>query len=167
MKQTSKAVLIAFLILISLTIPLYFYTRPPALEAGTIQISGNINNPQNLTLTQLEALPTTTLQATLTSSGNPADNGNFNYTGVLLREILNQSQVSANATSLYIQASDGYGTTLSLEEAKKDNVLIACQKNGIQLTDVKTGGEGPLRLIINGDTYAQRWVKGVVSIKVV
>jgi hypothetical protein len=29
---------------------------------------------------------------------------------------------------------------------------------------LKNDGEGPLRLIIGSDQYAQRWVRGVVSV---
>ncbi len=166
MKQATLAVIIAFVILVALAVPLYFYTRPPEIEAGTIQVTGNVNHPQNLTLTQLQAYPTTTIQATLTSGGNPSDNGVFKYTGVLLRDILNQAQVTANATSIYVQASDGYGATISLKDAQSDSTLIAYSKDGNSLLPLKSGGEGPFRLVIGGDTYAQRWVKGVIVIKV-
>lgn len=167
MKQATKAVIIVFIVLISLAVPLYYYTRPPTIEAGTIQITGNINKPQNLTLSQIEEeYPSTTIQATLTSSGNPSDNGVFNYTGVLLRDILNQSEVSASATSIYVQASDGYGATFSMQEAQKDNILIAYKKDDAALTPLKSGGEGTFRLIVGGDAYAQRWIKGIISIKV-
>jgi DMSO/TMAO reductase YedYZ molybdopterin-dependent catalytic subunit len=46
------------------------------------------------------------------------------------------------------------------------NTIIAYQKDGATLTALKAGGEGPLRLIIGNDQYAQRWVKGVVAIEV-
>ena len=44
--------------------------------------------------------------------------------------------------------------------------IIAYQKDGAPLTPLKNGGEGPLRLIVGTDQYAQRWVRGVVSIQV-
>jgi DMSO/TMAO reductase YedYZ molybdopterin-dependent catalytic subunit len=166
MKQSSKAVIVVFAVLFVLAVPLYYYTRPQAVEEGTIQITGNVNNPQNLTLTQLESCPTTTIQAKLTSGGNPQDNGVFNYTGILLRDILNQVQVSANATSIYVQASDGYGVTISLKDAQSNSTLIAYEKDSNSLVPLKSGGEGPFRLVIGGDTYAQRWVKGVIALKV-
>jgi DMSO/TMAO reductase YedYZ molybdopterin-dependent catalytic subunit len=166
MKQSSKAVIVVFAVLAVLAVPLYFYTRPSTVEAGTIQIVGNVDNPQNVTLAQLESYPVITIQAKLTSGGNPADNGVFNYTGVLLRDILSQAQVSANATSVYIQASDGYGATISLKDARSDSTLIAYSKDGSPLTALKSGGEGPYRLVVGEDTYAQRWVKGVIALKV-
>jgi DMSO/TMAO reductase YedYZ molybdopterin-dependent catalytic subunit len=166
MKTSSKLVIILFAVLIVAVIPLYIYTRPAPTEPGTIQTTGNIANPQNLTLTQLQALPQHMIRATLNSGGNPQDNGVFNYTGVLLKVLLSQAQISANVTSVYIQASDGYGTTLTLKDAQSDNTLIAYQKDGNSLVPLKSGGEGPFRLILGGDTYAQRWVKDVIVIKV-
>ena len=166
MKQASKAVIIAFVVLAVLAVPLYYYTRPEPVEAGTIAITGNVNNPQNVTLAQLESYHVITTQAKLTSGGNPSDNGVFNYTGVLLRDLLNEAQISTNATSVYVQASDGYGTTLTLKDAQNDNTMIAFSKDGSALTPLKSGGEGPFRLVLGGDTYAQRWVKGVIILKV-
>lgn len=166
MKPSTKAVIAVFAVLAVLAVPLYFYTRPTPVEAGTIQIVGNVDNPQNVTFTELESYPQVTIRAKLTSGGNPSDNGVFNYTGVLLRDLLNQAQVSANATSVYIQASDGYGATISLKDAQDNSTLIAYKKDGNALMPLKNGGEGPFRLIIGGDTYAQRWVKGVIALKV-
>jgi DMSO/TMAO reductase YedYZ molybdopterin-dependent catalytic subunit len=166
MKQASKAVIIVFIVLVVLAVPLYIYTRPEAVEAGTIAITGNVNNPQNVTLAQLESYQIFTIQAKLTSGGNPSDNGVFNYTGVLLRDLLNEAQISANATSVYVQASDGYGATITLKDAQNDNTMIAFSKDGSALTPLKSGGEGPFRLVVGGDTYAQRWVKGVIALKV-
>jgi DMSO/TMAO reductase YedYZ molybdopterin-dependent catalytic subunit len=166
MKKASKIVIVLFALLIVAAVPLYYYTRPIPIEAGSLQIKGNVNNPENLTFSQLQAFNATTIQVTLTSSGNPTDNGVFNYTGVLIKDLLSQAQASANASSVYIQASDGYGTTLSIQEILNQNALIAYAKDGSPLTSIKSGGEGPLRLIIGGDVYAQRWVKSVVSIEV-
>jgi DMSO/TMAO reductase YedYZ molybdopterin-dependent catalytic subunit len=166
MKKSAKIVIAIFVLLIVAAVPLYYYTRPETAQTGTLQIEGNVNAPATLTLEQLKTYPTVTLQVTLTSSGTPTDNGVFNYTGVTLKELLSHVQASANATSLYIQAQDGYGTSISIQDAQNQNTIIAYQKDGAPLTALKDGGEGPLRLIISSDQYAQRWVRGVVAIEV-
>ncbi len=166
MKKTSKIALAILLILVAAAVPLYFYTRPAPVPQGTMQITGQVSNPMNITLTQLQTYTPTTLQVTLTSSSQPSGNGAFNYTGVLLSTLLQKAEVSANATSVYIQASDGYGTTLSMQDAMSQKTIIAYQKDGEALTPLKSGGEGPFRLIVGTDQYAQRWVMGVVSIQV-
>ena len=167
MNKATKVALAVFVVLIAVAVPLYYFTRPDATQpTDTLQIKGSANNPLTLTLAQLEALPSTTQQVTISSSGRPQDDGIFNYTGVLLRDLLNQAQISSNASSIYIQASDGYGTTITLQDAQNQKTFIAYQKDGQPLTLLKDGGEGPLRLIIGSDTYAQRWVRGIVSIDV-
>jgi DMSO/TMAO reductase YedYZ molybdopterin-dependent catalytic subunit len=165
-KKTTKIAVAIIIVLVAAAVPLYFYTRPPPLLKGTFQITGQVSNPMDITLSQLQTYAPLTLQVTLTSSGSPSANGIFNYTGVLLSTLLQKAGVSANATSVYIQASDGYGTTLSMQDAMSQKTIIAYQKDGAFLTPLKDGGEGPFRLIVGSDQYAQRWVMGVVSIRV-
>src|SRR5208283_3817773 len=166
MKKISKIALSILIILVAAAVPLYFYTRPAPVPQGTMQITGQVSNPMNITLSQLQSYTPTTLRVTLTSSNQPSGSGVFNYTGVLLSTLLQKAGVSANATSIYIQASDGYGTTLSMQDAMSQKTIIAYQKDGEALTPLKSGGEGPFRLIVGTDQYAQRWVMGVVSIQV-
>jgi DMSO/TMAO reductase YedYZ molybdopterin-dependent catalytic subunit len=165
-KKTTKIALAILLVLVAAAVPLYFYTRPAPLPQETFQITGQVSNPMDITLSQLQTYKPLTLQVTLASSGQPSANGVFDYTGVLLSTLLQKAGVSANATSVYIQASDGYGTTLSMQDAMSQKTIIAYQKDGVFLTPLKNGGEGPFRLIVGTDQYAQRWVKGVVSIQV-
>jgi DMSO/TMAO reductase YedYZ molybdopterin-dependent catalytic subunit len=165
MKKSTKIALVAFIVLIIAVIPLYYYTRPDASQpTGTLQIKGKVGNPANLTYTQLEAYPAITLQVTV--NGHQGGNGVYSYTGVTLKELLTEAQISSNATSIYIQASDGYGTTLTMQEAQKDNVFIAYKKDGATLSPLSEGGEGPYRLVIGYDEYSQRMVRGVAAIEV-
>ena len=166
MKKTSKIAVATLIVLVAAAVPLYFYTRPAPVPKGTFQITGQVSNPMNVTLSQLQTYTPLTLQVTLTSSGSPSANGVFNYTGVLLSTLLQKAGVSANATSVYIQASDGYGATLSMQDAMSPKTMIAYEKDGVSFTPLKDGGEGPFRLIVGTDQYAQRWVMGVVSIRV-
>ena len=167
MQKNTKIALLVFLILVVAVVPLYIYTRPDnASEPSSLQIKGYVANPETLTLAQLEAYPSMTLQVTLTSSSRTQDNGNFTYTGVLLKDLLQDAQTNSNSSSVFVQAQDGYGTTLTMHEAQSQNTIIAYQKDGTALTQLKDGGEGPLRLIIGDDQYAQRWVRGVASIEI-
>ena len=166
MNKATKIAGIALIILVVAAVPLYYYTRPPSTPAETIEIKGNVNTPMNITLSQLKTDTALTIRATLTSGGSPSEDGVFNYTGVLLGTLLEQAHVSSNATSVYIQASDGYGATLTIQDAMNQSTIIAYAKNGSPLTPLKSGGEGPARLVIGSDKYAQRWVKGVVIIQV-
>ena len=168
MKRNTIIVIAVFVALLVAVVPLYYYTRPPAAttEEASLQIRGAVVDPTNKTLTQLRSYTPTTVQVTISSSSRPQDNGVFDYTGVKLRTLLNEAQVKANVTSVYVQASDGYGSTIPIQDALNENTIIAYQRNGTALTLLKENGEGPLRLIIGNDQYAQRWVRGVVAIDV-
>jgi DMSO/TMAO reductase YedYZ molybdopterin-dependent catalytic subunit len=166
MKKTSKIALAILLVLVAAAVPLYFYAHPATVPSGILQITGQVNNPMSITLSQLQTYTALTVQVALTSSSKPSGNGVFNYTGVLLSTLLEKAGVSASSTSVYIQASDGYGTTLSIQDAMSQKTIIAYQKDGASLVPLKNGGEGPLRLIVGADQFAQRWVSGVVSIQV-
>jgi DMSO/TMAO reductase YedYZ molybdopterin-dependent catalytic subunit len=166
MKKTTKLALVALVALIVAAVPLYYYTRPDTAQVDAVQIEGSVGNPTELTLSQLQGYTATSLQVTLSSSSRPTDNGVFTYTGVPLKDLLDAAQVWSNATSVYIQASDGYGATIPLTDAMNPNTIIAYERDGAPLTSLKDDGEGPLRLIIGNDQYAQRWVRGVVAIEV-
>jgi DMSO/TMAO reductase YedYZ molybdopterin-dependent catalytic subunit len=167
MKRSTKIALSLFVLLIVAAVPLYYFTRPNGTQlAGSLQIRGNVDNPITLTLSDLQSLPSITLQVSLSSSSHQDENGVFNYTGIPLKDLLSQAQANTNATLIYIQASDGYGTTITIQDAENQNTIIAYQKDGQPLTLLKDGGEGPLRLIIGSDQYAQRWVRGIAAINV-
>lgn len=166
LKISTKIVLFLFIFLIAAAVPLYYYTRPETTQTDVLQVKGKVNNPTILSLNQLKTQPSTTVQVTLSSSSRPSDNGVYNYTGVQLSELLAQANIFDSATSVYIQASDGYGTTIPIQDAMNQNTIIAYQRNVASLTALKDDGEGPLRLIIGSDQFAQRWVRGVVAIEV-
>ena len=166
MRKANKIAITALIIIIAVTVPVYFYMRQNAGTEGSIQIRGVVSNPRNFTYSQLEAFSPVTVQVTLSSSSKPADNGNFTYTGVSLNALLEQAHISANATSIYIQAADGYGATIPIQDAQKANTILAYQKDGASMNALSAGDEGPIRLIIGTDQYAQRWVRGVSVIEV-
>lgn len=166
MNKATKIAVIALVIVVGITVPIYSYTRQNAGTEGNIQIKGAVNSPGNFTYSQLEAFTPVTVTVTLSSSSHPADNGIFNYTGVRLSTLLERAQIASNATSVYLQAEDGYGTTIPLQDAEKENTIVAYMKDGVVLTPLSTGGEGPFRLIIGDDQYAQRWTRGVSVIEI-
>ncbi len=166
MRKANKIAIVALITVLAVTIPVYIFIRQNAGTEGSIQIRGLVSNGGNFTYGQLEAFAPVTVQVTLSSSSHAADNGTFNYTGVPLKTLLEQAQVSENATSVYVQAADGYGTTIPLQDAQNAKTILAYEKDGTPLTTLSTGGEGPLRLIIGSDQFAQRWIRGVSVIEV-
>jgi DMSO/TMAO reductase YedYZ molybdopterin-dependent catalytic subunit len=166
LKKANKIAIITLAIIVAVTVPVYLGMRQNAGIEGSVQIKGAVGNPVSFTYNELETLPPATVQVTLVSSSHSSDNGDFSYTGVPLKTLLEQAQISADATSVYIKAADGYGTTISLEDAQNEKTILAYQKDGEALTPLSSGGEGPVRLIMGADQYAQRWVRGVSAIEI-
>jgi DMSO/TMAO reductase YedYZ molybdopterin-dependent catalytic subunit len=140
---------------------------PSPIPDWNVTITGNINTPQTLSLSQIESLPATTINATLKSSGHPEDNGDYQFTGVTLWSLLQQAEIKADASMVTVRASDGF-TAMFLVSEVEDNsqVLLAYLKDGQPIQVEAQGGDGPIRLVAGSDVYANRWVKFVVNIEV-
>jgi len=168
MNKGTKTAAIVFVLLVAVAVPLYFFSRPTDVQEGTLQIRGKVNNPLNLTLSEIEALPSSSIQATLDSATHVEDEGNFTYTGVTIASLLGLAKVSEDASEVFIQSIDSYATTLKFEDEIQSNqrIMLVYQKDGEPLIPLSEGGTGPLCLIIGTDEYATRWVKAVVLLEV-
>ena len=141
MKKSTKISVIAFVVLILVAVPIYFYMRQNAGPEDAIQVKGAVNNPVNVTVSELRTFSSVTVQVTLTSSSKPEDNGVFSYTGVPIRDLLEQANLLEHASSVYVQASDGYGITLSLQEVMQNqHLIIAYEREGKPLEPQTEGG---------------------------
>ena len=124
MKKATKIAVIAVIVLVVVAVPFYFYMRQNVGTAEGVQITGAVSNPENLTISQIEAFSPVTVTVKVKSL-NPLENGTFDYTGVPLKVLLEQAQISPNASSVFIQAPDGYAITLSIQEAQKANTIYS------------------------------------------
>ncbi|MGD6932876.1 MAG: molybdopterin-dependent oxidoreductase [Candidatus Bathyarchaeia archaeon] len=167
MKKSTRTVIIIFALLIIATVPIYLYMRQSVGSKDSLQIKGAVSNPLNMTYSFLKTLTPVTVQVTLTSSKTPADNGVFNFTGIPLSILFEQVQICENVSSVYVQAADGYGITVPIEDVlHNEQAIVAYERNGEPLKSITEGGDGPFRLIIGTDEYAQRWIRGVAVIEV-
>jgi hypothetical protein len=135
------------------------------LPAGTLQISFGGETAQ-WTAATLAALPHTTLTVY-----NAHAKANQTYTGVLLIELLTRLGVSGkphgNDLRLYLVAegADGYKAVYSVAEVNPDlhdgTVIVADGMDGKVLAD-----SGPLQLVATGEKRPARWVRNLVTVKV-
>lgn len=124
-----------------------------------------------LTIDELKALPSETVDVTYTAGG---DEQHHTFTGTSLLGVLEHIGLPfpENAknpllqTYLVITANDGYRVVVSGGELDPafGNVpmLLAWEEDGAPLE----GADGPLRLVVPGDTKGGRYVHGIVSIEV-
>jgi len=122
----------------------------------TVTIYGAVSKPATLNITQIMALPSSTIYAELYCYGAYVAGGN--WTGVNLRFILEFVELDQNAMSLDFSATDGYNRAILLSEAMQENVIIAYELNGDPLPET-------LRLVLPG-ANGEFWVSMINQIAV-
>lgn len=122
----------------------------------------------SLTAAKLKDLPRVTLE------GKDRDGMVHRFEGVELHELLARVHVSTGETLrgprmrelVLIEGRDGYGVCFSLAELSPAftdrKILLADTSDGQPLAT----GVGPLRIIVEGEKRHSRWVRDVVSIRV-
>lgn len=138
-------------------------------EDAVLTVGGEVKTPIKFTLTDLKALPATTVRAK-EHDGTTAD-----YEGVLIRTVLERAGVpqgeSLRGEALQLcvlaKAADGYKVVFSLAELDSaftdKQVLLAYRRNGTEL-DAKAG---PLRLVIPDEKRPARWVRQVRELEII
>ena len=128
-----------------------------------LKISGLVANPMTLTLSDLEALPRTTLVRDfqcVTGWRVP----NVRWDGVLLSDLLDRAGVDPSARALAFDSFDGiYTESLTLAQARRNDVMVAFRfDNG----PVTTEHGGPARLYV-APMYGYKSCKWLGGIRVV
>lgn len=126
-----------------------------------LSVTGLVNTPTTFTVADLQAMPQTTVNATLYCVDFPTTIGaQGNWTGVKLSTLLDQAGgVTAGAIKVAFYASDGYTTDLTLTAAQSANIIVAYSKDGAPLGEV-------LRLVVP-DHWGYKWIADLVGIEVV
>jgi sulfane dehydrogenase subunit SoxC len=157
------------------------------VDSWRLAIDGLVERPVELSLSDLQARPAETLAVTLECAGNgralleprwqsqpwlTEAVGTAEWTGTPLRPLLEEAGVSASATEVVFTGLDrgvqgdieqDYARSLSLEDALRDEVLVAYAMNGAPLPPQHGY---PVRLIVPG-WYGMTHVKWLRSITVV
>ena len=125
-----------------------------------LSVTGLVENPLNLTVADLKAMPQTTEYAALYCVDDPSSAvAEGNWTGVQLWTLLETAGVSPNATKVAFFASDGYSTDLPIATAQQSNIVLAYAENGNPLSNV-------LRLVVPGE-WGYKWIDLVTNIELV
>jgi sulfite oxidase len=151
----------------------------------TLTVGGNVQNPLRLTLNDLQQFPTQYLAASLQCAGNrrqelialaPIDDqlgwgaeavGNAEWEGIALRDILQVAGVQGTAGHVAFLGLDQvddqdytYGSSIPLEKALCNEVLLAWSMNGKPLTAMHGY---PLRVVVPGYIGARsvKWLSEI------
>ncbi|WP_367834425.1 molybdopterin-dependent oxidoreductase [Vulcanisaeta sp. JCM 16159] len=137
----------------------------PQVNIGSymLVIDGLVNNPLNLTYSELTSMPTTTIIDTLQCVSVPYFlKAVVKWTGVPLKYVLNAAGVQSGATKVILYGADGYTSDLPLWKAMEDDTLIAFMADGQPL--LTTHGY-PVRLVVPR-WWGYKYVKWLVKITV-
>ena len=117
----------------------------------TLGVEGDrVGNPMQITYDELLAMPAIEEYVTLTCISNPIGGdliSNALWKGVPLKLILDEAKLAEGTERIAFYAHDGYFDSFPLDIARRDEVIVAYNMNGVPLPD----GHGfPARIIVPG-----------------
>jgi DMSO/TMAO reductase YedYZ molybdopterin-dependent catalytic subunit len=156
---------IATTITIALVILSFTYNLIPPANGATadteeewqLTVTGLVANPMNLSWAEMVAMPKSTVNAALICVDAPTtilEQGN--WTGIKLRVLLEEAEPSSAAIKVGFLAADDYSTDLTMETAMRDDVIVAYEKDGEPLND--------LRLVVPGK-WGYKWISQLTRIE--
>lgn len=130
-------------------------------DTWTLTIEGFVDNTTLLTLEEIRAMPSHEITATLKCVDGYSDTAVWK--GVRLGYVLDLVGVQGSADEVVFYASDGYDSSLTLEDAYQDDVLLCYEMNGETLP----ANQGyPLKVVVPGK-WGYKSVKWIHTIEVV
>lgn len=138
-----------------------------AETANDIRIFGLVNRPLNLSHAELLSLPMVSEVMNLECVFH-YPNVTFNWTGIPLFHLLTLSQVRPEAREVVFRASDGFSSSITIEEALEPTIILALRANGTLLSKVSqiAGIQGGFRIVVPC-RWGYKWVADVREIEVV
>lgn len=140
--------------------PVLSYERTPTFPADwKLKISGEVENPFELTWEEFLALPHTTLTADFhcVTTWSRYDN---TWEGVHIREILQRARPLPTARYVMAHSWSGYTTNMAFADLNDDDVMIVFKHDG---QDLEPDHGGPVRLLVP-KLYAYKsakWLDGL------
>jgi DMSO/TMAO reductase YedYZ molybdopterin-dependent catalytic subunit len=137
----------------------------PAFDARTYRLSigGMVERPLTMSLHEILQHPSVTVKQLYTCvTGWTVPH--THWTGIRLADLLDEVGPQAGAQALTFYSFDGvYTESLTMEQARRSNVLLAYHLNGKPLP---RGQGAPLRLVVPG-MYGYKFIKWLHRIEVV
>jgi hypothetical protein len=131
----------------------------PAVAEWQLTVTGLVENPLKLSWTEIVAMPKSTVNAALICVDFPNNMvAQGNWTGIKLQTLLEEAKPSADAIKVAFYAADGYSTDLPVETAMRDDIILAYEKDGSPLND--------LRLVVPGE-WGYKWISQLTRIELV
>lgn len=124
-----------------------------------LSITGLVTNPLYLSRADLDAMPKSAVNAAIICVDFPGHVvAQGNWAGVKLRALLEAAQPLAEAIKVAFYAVDGYSTDLRLDAVIREDIIVAYEKDGEALND--------LRLVVPGK-WGYKWINQLSRIELV
>ena len=133
--------------------------QPVNPKTYRLKISGLADAPQSLTYQEVLTLPIIKKAITLHCVEGWTEH--LLFEGVRLSDLLSRSKPRPSVHTVIFYAVDGYSSSLSLEEIKRLDLLLAYKING-QILDAKRGF--PFQVIAESK-FGYKWVKWLNGIE--
>ncbi|WP_052696150.1 molybdopterin-dependent oxidoreductase [Palaeococcus ferrophilus] len=128
-------------------------SQPPGPEEGepSIEVTGLVERPYNMTYDELMTLPSKNVTADLYCVDNPKrPRKNGTWAGVPLKVLIEKAGPTGGASKVALYASDGYTTDLYLASVMRDDdIIVAYSFNGEPISP---------RLVVPG-RWGYKWIK--------
>ncbi|MFX1243021.1 MAG: DUF4079 family protein [Promethearchaeota archaeon] len=131
------------------------------LNTWKLTIDGHVNNSLIFNYSNFTSLPSKEIVATLQCVDGFF--GTAKWKGVPIKDLLDLVEVKAGAVDVVFHAADDYSSSLTIEEARMDNVLLAYEMNN-EVLPVEHGF--PVR-VVAPNQLGYKWVKWVVRMEIV
>jgi len=132
----------------------------------SLAIEGLVEKEMSLDYGQLKNMPQESVYATLETISNPQGGpliGNAVWSGVPLAYIMDMVQYSPQTQEVVFYCTDGYSTSITLEEALQPGVMLAYAMNG---RDLSAEHGFPVRAVVPSK-YGMKWAKWIERIEFV
>ena len=127
-------------------------------ETIRIGVSGLVNHTVVYSLNDLMTMPNMTVVAELVCvSGRSL--GTHNWMGVRLGDLLNDAGVLDGVVKVAFTATDGYTTDLTLQDAMREDVIVAFIEDGALMNE-------NTRLVVPGK-WGYKWIADIAYIQLV
>jgi len=128
-------------------------------ESYKLQVSGLVTSPTSYSYNDIVGLPNYKKVVTL----NCVEGWSVKalWQGVLVKDILKNSQIDPKATTIIFYAADGYSTSFPLDYVLQNNIMLAYILNGVELPPERGF---PFQLVAE-QKWGYKWIKWITKIE--
>lgn len=125
-----------------------------------LQITGKVQNPQNLTYK--EVINRKNYEKVVTLDCVEGWSVTILWRGILVSELINESKPTPDAKTVIFYAVDGYSTSFPLDYVQKNNILMAYKMNNVTIPPERGF---PFQLVAESK-WGYKWIKWINKIEI-